>query len=294
MSDFEKVKTKKELYAMIRKYQFALNKQMIEYLKSLIELEVSAVKSYVEETEKMALLSELEVYQKIAIYNIYSKAMQILKQEESQLEIESNRDQVARLRAYLDKNEIFEFDYDYSLEEGCKTTNIGRIELYETIYAPDMKKDECKKVQEELEKLQKEKNPFSSSAKSAEILFGEELYGSDDSEWGFEQSDRIREQKNRLEIISQKKDLTESEKREIEITQKINRLMLQDFGISEESFTPEIDEPMYLEIIKANLKLAGKEYTPKIKETPLPNGVQIRYLKKMPGLEITSTKKYIY
>lgn len=303
MQNFEKVKTKQELYEMLNQYKFILNKPMLDYLKSLIELEISVVKRYAEEEDKMALLSDLEVFQKIAIYNIYNRALNILRQEKSKLQITGNRQGGEYLRAKFGKETIFDYDYNCRIyEDGQYLRTTSCIHLYETIYAPEMREQELNKSRKQLEEWQNEKSPYNAPVfekSDLELIFAsdlpDEVFGGPDSEWEFEQSDKIREQKLRIAKINAKSNLTDLEKKEIELTGRIHKLMLDDFGLSEESLTPETEEPMN-DIWKECYKLIGKEIddTPKIKEMELPNGIKRVYIKKMSGLEITSTKKYIF
>ena len=72
VSHFEVFSSKEDLLKLLKAYRGILNKNMIDYLTSLINLEFSVVRDYISETDRKAL-ADLEVYKKIAIYNIFKR-----------------------------------------------------------------------------------------------------------------------------------------------------------------------------------------------------------------------------
>ncbi len=69
IGNFEKSLTKKDLLKLLETYKGVLNKTMIDYLNSLINLEFSVVRNYISETDRK-VLAELNIYKQIATYNI--------------------------------------------------------------------------------------------------------------------------------------------------------------------------------------------------------------------------------
>ena len=66
---YEKIDSKEKLNGWLEEYKGVLSGEMIEYLNSLINLEFSVVRNNINEKDRK-LLSELYIYERIAIYNI--------------------------------------------------------------------------------------------------------------------------------------------------------------------------------------------------------------------------------
>ena len=78
--NWNKVNTKEELIELLKGYKGVLKDSMVNYLNSLIELEFSVVREYIDNDDRKAL-SELELYKRIAIYNIYNRALNLFNQQ---------------------------------------------------------------------------------------------------------------------------------------------------------------------------------------------------------------------
>ena len=123
------VDEKEELKSLLKKYGDTLNKPTLEYLNALIELEFSVVKDNISSTKKENLI-ELELYRRIAIYNIYNRVLNLLRSHE-ELDIHSNSGgyegiYVTRKLENDSTLELFNFDYDIN------RSRVGKIDFYET------------------------------------------------------------------------------------------------------------------------------------------------------------------
>ena len=83
---WNKVNTKKELTELLKKYEGILSASMIDYLNSLIGLEFSVVRAHISDSDRLAL-SDLDIYNRIAIYNVYNRALNIFKQDIPELRV---------------------------------------------------------------------------------------------------------------------------------------------------------------------------------------------------------------
>ena len=72
------INSRDELIEYLNKYKGILKDSILDYLNSVLNLEFSVLKDYITNADRMAL-SELEIYKKIAIYNIYNRTLNILK-----------------------------------------------------------------------------------------------------------------------------------------------------------------------------------------------------------------------
>lgn len=88
-NNWNRVNTREELLELLKEYRGILSNPMQEYLNSLIELEFSVIRDYIKDEDR-DVLSELEVYKKVAIYNIYNRALNLFKMQDMQLSISGN------------------------------------------------------------------------------------------------------------------------------------------------------------------------------------------------------------
>ena len=166
----DKIDTKDELKHILNNYKGILSDAMINYLNSLIELEFSVVRDYISESDRTCL-SELEIYKRVAMYNIYYKALNLFKENEINISMYSNNENYEGLKVYysLSNKNINLFDYNYKegtmgfkskIPNGYKTMNIGNITLFKTVENKKQKEAELMRLLIELNRLYDEKNPY--------------------------------------------------------------------------------------------------------------------------------------
>jgi len=103
---------KKELIDILNNYKGIFNATTIDYLNSLIELEFSVAKNYINENDRNAL-SELEIYRKIAIYNIYNRAINLIDTNNITANISYKGGYIdhKNLKLYSNESELFSYVY---------------------------------------------------------------------------------------------------------------------------------------------------------------------------------------
>ncbi len=272
-----KMNTREELLELLKGFRGILTKPMLNYLNSLIELEFSVIKEYISDSDRKAL-SELEVYKKIAIYNIYNRAQNLFNHQNGEFIISGNNDgyETLRVSTKLSDRYVELFDFDYKeihsdrwdtpkIPSGFRTLNIGDISLFQTIESKELREAELMRVLGILHSLYDERNPYS-------FRFG--VAGGPGSTWAFEHERKIQEYEEKFKYLDSKEELSDEDKREIEITRQIHDLLLEDFGLTSESFEDESNQPL------AN---SGEGKT-ELKKT---------LVKKMPNLVIEDNIRYI-
>ena len=275
--NWNKVKTRQELLELLKAYRGILTESMLNYLNSLIELEFSVIREYISSSDRKAL-AELEVYKKIAIYNIYNRAQNIFNQQKGDFIIFGNNDGWEGLSASIklsDRNvKLFAFDYqeihsgswDYNkVPSGFKTLNIGDISLFQTFESKEFREAELDRIMRTLERLYDERNPYP---------YRSGFVGGPRSTWAFEHARKIQEYEERFKQLDNKKELSDEDKREIEITRETHDLLLEDFDLTCESFVDKSVQPF------TNF---GKEKT-ELKKI---------LVKRMPNLTIKDYTRYI-
>lgn len=264
-NNWDKVKTKDELLEMLKRYKEILNNEMTDYLNSLIELEFSIIKDYIDYNDRKRL-AELEIYKRVAIYNIYNRAMNLFNQSEIPVKITGNDEGFESLNVSLKVNDdkcikLFNFRYGesrsrhFKIPNGYKTMNIGCINMYQTLESEELRELELKRVMNRLEILYNQKNPYPSSHKiigglgsqhpsshkkiggpSSQYPSYYNKIGGPSSQWLIEHNKEIARYEERLNELDNKKHLTDEEKIQIEITNKVHDLLLEDYGLTDESF----------------------------------------------------------
>lgn len=136
---FDKISSQLDLIEELKKYRSVINNWMLDYLTSLIRLEFSVVREYISKEER-EVLSELEIYKKISMYNIYHRAQRLLENSEIKFEIWNNKQQFHGLiaeRELSDGRNVIPFNYKYTMKYGIdelpnsciKSMYIGEINL---------------------------------------------------------------------------------------------------------------------------------------------------------------------
>ena len=86
---WERESTKEELKESLNKERLILSTPIIEYLNSLLELEFSVLKNEISE-EAREVLSEYTLYKRIAMYNIYNRALKIINDSNVDVVVSNN------------------------------------------------------------------------------------------------------------------------------------------------------------------------------------------------------------
>ena len=237
--NWNKINTREELIELLKGYKGILADSMINYLNSLIDLEFSVIRDYISDNDRVAL-SELEVYKRIAMYNIYNRSLNIFKQNESELEISGNNDGIEGLKVSASLGEkrsckLFDFDYhegrpmslSSKIPSDYKTMKIGNISLFQTIDSKEQREAELMRVMSILDRLYDEKNPYHSRPHT---------YGGPAPQWAYEHAQKIKAYEEKFNQLDAKEELTDEDKKEIEITKKFHELLLEDYGLTNKDF----------------------------------------------------------
>lgn len=202
---------------------------MVNYLKALIDLEFSVVRDYISCDAKEAL-SHLEVYKRVAIYNIYNRALNLFKNNKQKLDIIGNNEGFEYLEviAHLTESSVRLFDFYYSKDDN--SMNIGNISLFQIIENKDLREEELNRVMSKLERLYDEKCPFYSRPG---------IIGGPASIWYSNHDREIREYEEKFKLLDSKKELSDEDKRKIEITKQFYELLLEDYGLTSADFEEE-------------------------------------------------------
>lgn len=235
--NWNKVNTKEGLTEMLKRYSGILANPMIDYLNSLIELEFSVIREYLGEDDRKSL-AELEIYKRIAIYNIYNRALNLFN--ENKIKFSVNEDEFSSLSISVPLNSnqnvrVFNFDYTEwntaKIPDEYKTMRIGTISLYQSLESQELMAAELNRVMNKLERLHETYNPYPSRRGVAD---------GPESQWAYEYAQEIAKYAEIFTKLGSKKELNHMDKIEIEITNQIRNLLLEDYGLTNKSFEEEV------------------------------------------------------
>ena len=269
-ANIDKVNTKEELLQLLKDYKVILNNQVIDYLESLINLDFSVIRENIDDKSKEAL-SKLEIYKRIAIYNIYNKAINLFTQSNMPLIITGNNEGFESLSISVpieDRNiKIFDFKYseqkslNYKIPDEYKTMKIGSINLYQKIENKELRIQELKRIVDKIERLYGTQNPYQYHPKKV---------GGSYVKWKIERQKEIEKYQKMLDKIDSHNELTEMDIKEIEIINKAHDLLLEDYGLTDDSFEDDVS-------------IASKRS----------NNLQKTLVKRQPNITITNNIEYI-
>lgn len=269
-ANIDKVNTKEELLQLLKDYKVILNNQVIDYLESLINLDFSVIRENIDDKSKEAL-SELEIYKRIAIYNIYNRAINLFTQSNMPLIITGNNEGFESLSISVpieDRNiKIFDFKYgeqkslNYKIPDEYKTMKIGSINLYQKIENKELRIQELKRIIDKIERLYGTQNPYQYHPKKV---------GGSYVKWKIERQKEIEKYQKMLDKIDSHNVLTEIDIKEIEIMNKAHDLLLEDYGLTNDSFEDDVS-------------ITSK----------CSNNLQKTLIKRQPNITITNNIEYI-
>ncbi len=271
--------SKEELKLLLESHKGILSKEIIEYLNSLIELEFSVIKDNIDLNNR-EILTELSIYRYVSIYNIYNRSIKLIKAQKLPIDINRfdkpidvcedslNLSFVTRSKKRIN---VFEYDYNYhspyknKIPEYYYNRNLGEITIYQTIESKERKEEEINLILEKLERLYDKEVPIKNKILIEEYLMGCPLPIENKLEIGL-----LEKRFTELDSI---KELTKEKRKEIEITNYVAKIILDDMGLTEDDFI----EDTY------DLFNFSKEFT-NLEETRV---------KKLTNLEIKRKIKYI-
>lgn len=263
----KRIDTREELLERLNLYKGILSDHVVEYLNSIIELDFSVLKEYLS-IEEINALSELDIYKRAAIYNIYNRALKTVQKNSEKLRIYGNEYGVPGLNIFIplkaNNARIFSYNYGESpkirekVPEGYTTKNLGNISLYQVLENDSLRQIELERIIKKLENLYDEsKNLSFLEKKNAAYVFA--------------LTQEIERYERMFTELDSRHGLTDEEKAMMETTNIIHDAFLDDYSLSHKKFDDES-------------KTYNKKSESKMEKT---------LVKKMPNLIVKDNIKYL-
>ena len=206
---------KEELLQLLDKYKGILNKGILEYLSSLIELEFSVIRENINPNDRECLC-QLELYKRIAIYNIYQRALDLISKSGIMYSFNDKEDMHLQLSTQIHNRILNLFDFNYAQENYI-------ISLYQTLNNKKVINAEIKRIRDQIRKIEDTLRHLSKSR-------------IDDRDFYYESKKELERAQKRLSELTCNSKLDKTDKLEIEITNYIRDLLLEDYGIAKSEF----------------------------------------------------------
>lgn len=202
----EKLPNSNELLEIVNEYKGILSPEIIEYLNGLIRLEFSALREDLLSSQTMQKLTELDLYRKILMYNIYNRAVNIFTKEGSYLKQEGieNGTKSLTISGTDGKDNRFEV-FNFSFKD--KT---NQIKLYNTKIDEVIRKQQIENLYKELQNIEEETNPIMG-------LGGKEI--------------KIKSIKKLITSLENRKNDIEEVQYAQDIQKYFSELILEDYGL---------------------------------------------------------------
>ena len=236
---WEKVPNEEALIHELSGYQSLLSDKMYQYLESLLE-DSSVLKDWnyifgpIDNNDREKICG-IDIYRKLAIYNIYHNALRIFEKEKDTypIIIGGNDKGIEGLKVEGKVgSKIFSiFDYDYSMAlntfdripipNGCKVTKIGDVHIYTMLDSREQREELLHHIMNKLDSLYEQKNPFINCG-NREIL------------WNFKHQLEINEYEKLFQEVNQHIELTDEEMEQAMILKHFAELILKSYGLHSE------------------------------------------------------------
>lgn len=227
---YEKIDSQEKLNNWLEEYKGVLSGEMIDYLNSLINLEFSVVRNNIDEKDR-ELLSELYIYERVAMYNIYHRALEIFNNSNRKIKIYDNKDRfegvgvVSGTKGY--SRDIFEYNYDR--DRAYYIPECGEIIISQYTFDKEQKQQEIEELEERLKYI------TPGSLRPNVDAEGHDLYGPNSLQMAnYEAS--VKGIQEEIEKIKNSMKLSSKDKRIIEISKEFHDLILEDYGLTEDDF----------------------------------------------------------
>lgn len=262
----DKMRTKDELVNELKLYQGILSDSVFQYLNSLIEANVSVIRKNENITNvQRRILSEIDIYRNIAIYNIRERAKSIFLTQ-------NERGDGRYYNTYISGEEVLLFwhhdqknDFE-NIPDGYKTMQIGKIQLYKTIWSEEKRILEIDRIREKLAKLYAEnENSDMESYRKRYVIPGS-----------------IKKYKSILAELENRHKPNAEQEKVIEITSRIHDLFMNDYGLSSNDFEETQKEMQH--------RLTGDKFMQEYKQASEMEKVLV---KRIPNLTIESHITYL-
>ena len=203
-ADVKNIKSKKELLEKIGGYGYGkiLNSGTLSYLEDLIRLRESATDEA--DFDWYNHISDLKIYDDIVNYNLYNRILNLMNESDDKYEIESYNSGLL-IKIKLENRDICLIDFNYSKD---RTTN-----LYKSVIDENNNDELSRIIVEKIYKLEDTPKQYLSLNLSSQL-------------------ENYRKRLNELE----KKEYTDDDYREVELTEKYQKMMLEEYDVKESDF----------------------------------------------------------
>ena len=232
------LESEKNLYETLKDYKWLMSNEAYSYLEALIALEISALDSKTPD-EQREVLKKLELYKKIAIYNICMRSRKLIVDRANGIELSfvENFVHPVEYKIYGNVNgrsfPVFAFDIEQN-----NPFYIGNTDIYFTQVNDEVRRNEIERLAKEIEEEKKKDNPY--ARHDGIIRTNEE----DASRWEADRTARIDRMQRNLDGLAKFPGLNKKEEEIMMAQNTLGNLLLSDVHLEEKDFEPIQSEGM--------------------------------------------------
>ena len=253
--------TIENIEAEIKKYNGIYDKELLEYLKSLLMLEINIVNDKTYSKKKLELLKDIELFKRILKYNIFGYARKTLEKSGIETTREYDENNTYLFQSY---NGIPIFDACISKEDIYEEK--AKFTIYELSENKELRNEKLEELYQKYDTISDGQNPYKDEAnfkapkssrgkrKIGYVNIGKQLFN-DYEDRRKKELNLILDAIERLEI---RKELSEEQKKSQEQSQKVYEAFEKEYG----PFKPQNEK-----IESSSLLLEESTSTTSLKET---------------------------
>ena len=251
---------RKQLLEKLKDYRSILNNTTMDYLESLIDLESSVCRN-----RELSLI-EINLFKRIARYNIYNRAISLVKEDESDISI---KDDVHGLRITTNMSEnhlpIFTLDTKFSAYENM-LNKAGNICLYQIFIDKELREIQISDIKTKMLDLYEKTIVFNENDKTYAIP----EYNSIRNNFKL-----INKYKEQISYLEKRDDIDEITRKELDLVNKYHDLFLEDYGLDLCEFDECINQRIFEYIDKNDFSHLEKNL-----------------IKQLPGVDVYNNIRY--
>lgn len=232
------LESEKNLYDALKDYKWLMSNEAYSYLEALIALEVSALDSKTPD-EQREVLKKLDLYKKIAIYNICMRSRKLLVDNAKGINLSfiENFVHPVEYKIYGNVNgrsfPVFAFDIEQN-----NPFYIGDTDIYFTQVNDEARRNEIERLTKKIEEEKNKDNPY--AIHDGIIRTNEE----DASRWEADCTARIARMQKSLDGLAKFAGLSKKEEEVMIAKNTLGNILLSDINLKEEDFKPIQEEGM--------------------------------------------------
>lgn len=237
------LESERTLYQELKQYDWLLSKQAYEYLEALLALEISAFNKEFDDDNRQTL-SKIDLYKRIALYNICNRTKNLLVNNGNNIEISAveNYEHPVEFNIFgrINGKSINSFRFNIAEDNPLY---IGDAIIYSSDVNPILRQEEIARLTKDYNAIESQDNP---QAHHDGVKRTQDENG---SKWESNRQADLKRIKERLESLK-KFTLDDTTTEEIAVQNYLANLILNDMNLTETDFTSSYNQGLEKTLVR--------------------------------------------